>query len=140
MESENAYIGVGWSFPPRFDKQKRKVEMLKDEADIKSSLEILLSTRIGERIMQPLYGCNLDTMVFEGINLTMKTYLKELITSAILYYEPRIHLDSVEIDDSNQNEGVLMIILNYTVRVTNSRYNFVYPFYKNEATNILAKK
>lgn len=113
--------------------------MLTDEADIQSSLEILLSTRLGERIMQPRYGCNLDAMVFEGINLTMKTYLKELILSAILYFEPRIDLDSVDIDDSDQNEGIIRIILNYTVRVTNSRYNYVYPFYKNEATNITGK-
>ena len=113
--------------------------MLTDEADIQSSLEILLSTRLGERIMQPLYGCNLDDMVFEGINLTMKTYLKELILSAILYYEPRIDLEGVDIDDSDQNEGVIRIILNYTVRVTNSRYNWVYPFYKNEATGLIGR-
>ena len=73
MEPENAYIGIGWGFPPKFSKQTRQVEMLMDEEDIKSSLEILLSTRPGERIMQPLFGCNLDEMVFEEINLTMKT-------------------------------------------------------------------
>jgi phage baseplate assembly protein W len=136
MEPENAYIGIGWGFPPKFNKQTRQVEMLTDEEDIKSSLEILLSTRIGERIMQPLYGCNLDEMVFEEINLTMKTYLKELVTSAILYFEPRIELDSVEIDDSSQLEGVIRIVVHFIVSATNSRYNFVFPYYKREAPNL----
>jgi phage baseplate assembly protein W len=137
MESANAFIGTGWGFPPKFDKQARAVEMLRDEEDIKSSLEILLSTRIGERVMQPLYGCNLDEMVFEEINLTMKTYLKELVTSAILYFEPRIELDTVEIDDSDQLEGVIRIVIHFIVSATNTRYNFVFPFYKNEAPNLL---
>ena len=110
--------------------------MLTDEKDIESSLEILLSTRLGERIMLPGYGCNLDEMVFEAMNLTMETWLKDLIENAILYYEPRIDMESIEIDKGGVNEGVLRIILYYTVRTTNSRYNYVFPFYLNEGTNL----
>ena len=86
--------------------------------------------------MQPNYGCNLDDMVFEAMNLTMLTYLKDLVEHAILYYEPRIDLESIEIDTSQELEGVLLIVIDYTVRATNSRFNFVFPFYKNEGSNI----
>ena len=58
-----------------------------------------------------------------------------MIRTAILYYEARIDLQSVIVDDSNQNGGVILIILNYTIRTTNSRYNFVYPFYLKEGSN-----
>jgi uncharacterized protein len=90
METNRAFLGRRWSFPPQFDRAAKGVLMLEEEADIQSSLEILLSTRLGERIMQPTYGCNLDDMVFEAMNLTMLTYMKDIIQNAILYHEPRI--------------------------------------------------
>ncbi|MCX6250199.1 MAG: GPW/gp25 family protein [Bacteroidetes bacterium] len=132
----DSFLGTGWSFPPAFDKMSGAVEMTSDELDIQRSLQILLSTRKGERVMQPDYGCNLDEMVFEPMNTTFKTYIREMIRTAILYYEARIDLKTVKIDDSRESDGVILIILEYTIRVTNSRFNFVYPFYKNEGTEI----
>lgn len=90
MEATKSFLGRGWSFPPEFSKESRSVKMLEDEADIKSSLEILLSTRLGERIMVPGYGCNLEELLFSPLNLTLKTYVIDLIKTAILYHEPRI--------------------------------------------------
>jgi len=136
MELERPFLGRGWSFPPEFDKAAKAVLMLQEEKDIESSLEILLSTRIGERVMVPTYGCNLDNMVFETMNLTILTYMKDLIENAILYHEPRIKLERLDIDTSRQEEGVLLIVLNYLVRTTNSRYNYVYPYFLNEGTNV----
>lgn len=140
MEQKIPFVGSGWSFPPHFDKSAKKVEMLTGEADIESSLEILFTTRLGERIMQPTYGCDMQNMVFEAMNLTLKTYLKDMIETAVLYFEPRITLNSTEIDSSMEYEGVLMIKLDYTIRTTNSRYNYVFPFYINEANNIMTAK
>ena len=48
MEGKIPFLGSGWGFPPIFDKNKRSVRMISDEEDISSSLEILLSTSIGE--------------------------------------------------------------------------------------------
>lgn len=132
----NSFLGTGWSFPPTFDASSNNVIMTSDEADIQLSLQILLATRKGERVMLPDYGCNLDEMLFEPITTTFKTYIREMIRTAILFYESRIDLNSVTIDDSRESEGVIAIVLDYTVRTTNSRFNFVYPFYKNEGTEI----
>jgi phage baseplate assembly protein W len=136
MELDRAFLGRGWSFPPEFDKAAKQVKMLEEEKDIESSLEILLSTKLGERVMQPTYGCNLDDMVFESMNLTMLTYMKDIIENAILYHEPRIELEKLDIDTSSQNEGILLIVLNYSVRTTNSRYNYVYPYFIHEGSNV----
>ncbi len=86
--------------------------------------------------MQPDYGCNLDEMVFEPMTTTFKTYIREMIRTSILYYEARIDLNSVAVDDSREAEGVITIIIDYTIRTTNSRFNFVYPFYKKEGTEL----
>ncbi len=133
----NSFLGTGWSFPPSFDATTSTLTVTSDEADIQHSLQILLATRKGERVMLPDYGCNLDEMVFEPMTTTFKTYIREMIKTAILYYEARIDLNNVKVDDSREAEGVILIIIDYTVRTTNSRFNFVYPYYKKEGTELI---
>ncbi|USX17921.1 GPW/gp25 family protein [Oxalobacteraceae bacterium OTU3REALA1] len=130
------YLGRGWSFPPTFSRARGGVEMLEDEADIASSLEILLTTALGERAMLPQYGCNLDELVFESLDTRMKTLMADKVETAILYFESRIEVEQVVLDDSRQLEGVILIEVVYRVKSTNSRFNFVFPFYKLEGTDI----
>lgn len=130
------FLGRGWSFPPRFTRAPVGVSMLEEDADVASSLEILLSTTPGERVMQPLYGCNLSELVFSSLDTRLKTLMADKVESAILYYEPRVALESVRLDDSRELEGVVLIEVVYRVKTTNSRFNFVYPYYKQEGTDI----
>lgn len=112
------------------------VVMSSDEKDIKESLEIILSTRLGERIMKPSFGCNLEEVLFQSLDLSLITYVKNLVENAILYFEPRIDVNSINVENSNDTEGLLLIEIDFTVRSTNSRTNMVYPFYRIEATNL----
>lgn len=136
MAIEESFLGKGWSFPPEFSKPSKLVVMSANEVDIKESLEIILSTRLGERIMNPKFGCNLEEILFKPLNLTLATYAKNLIQNAILYFEPRIDVNNVSFDTSNALEGVLQIEIDFTIRTTNSRMNMVYPFYTIEGTNL----
>lgn len=135
---DKAFLGIGWSFPPEFHKHANSigVKMVAEEEDIGESLKILLSTVPGERIMQPTYGCGLHAMVFETINESTITELKDIIERAVLFFEPRITLESVDIDTEESLEGRLKIQLNYTVRKTNTRSNIVYPFYYLEGSQV----
>lgn len=132
----NSFLGTGWSSPPQFSKMNSSVEMTSDETDIQRSLQILLSTRKGERVMLPDYGCNLDEMLFEPMTTTFKTYISDMVKTSILYYEARIDLNSVTVDDSNELQGIISLEIDYTVRTTNSRFNYVFPYYKTEGTEI----
>ena len=40
------------------------------------------------------------------------------------------------LDTDRELEGIVLIEVTYRVRSTNTRYNFVYPFYKIEGTDI----
>ncbi|MDD5268366.1 MAG: GPW/gp25 family protein [Methylococcales bacterium] len=133
---DRPFLGRGWSFPPSFNLSRAGVEMLEQEADIVSSLEILLSTLRGERVMLPQYGCNLDELLFESLDTRMKTLMADKVESAILYHESRIELEKVQLDDSRELEGVVLIEIIYRVKSTNSRFNFVYPYYIDEGTDI----
>jgi phage baseplate assembly protein W len=136
MITDKSFLGTGWSFPPAFDSQHATVTMVSEEEDVMQSLRILLGTRPGERVMQPGFGCNLDIMLFEPITTTLIAFVKELIQTAILYYEPRIELDSININTVEVHDGLILIELNYMIRATNSRFNLVYPFYLNEGADV----
>lgn len=130
------FHGRGWAFPPTFNRLASGVEMLEGEADIVSSLEVLLSTAPGERVMLPQYGCNLDELLFENLNTRMKTLMADKVESAILYHEPRVELEYVSLDEHQELEGVVLINIVYRVKTTNSRFNMVFPFYTQEGTDI----
>jgi phage baseplate assembly protein W len=156
------FLGRGWSFPPTFDQAIAGVEMLEQEVDVASSLHILLTTAQGERIMAPEYGCNLDELLFESLDTRTKTLMTDKIEAAIVYFEPRIELESVRLYDSGDDyeelkrvrlnesgelkrvrldssrdlEGVVLIEIIYRIISTNTRYNFVFPYYGQEGTDL----
>ncbi len=135
-EYNRSFLGTGWSFPPEFTKERKAVTMVSDEEDIRQSLEILLTTRLGERVMRPDYGGDLTDMVFEPLNVTTQTYIRTLVENAVLYHEPRIIVNDVSMVKDGENEGVVLIIIDFTVSSTNTRRNYVYPFYLNEGNDI----
>ncbi|MES2555163.1 MAG: GPW/gp25 family protein [Bacteroidota bacterium] len=136
MEEFTSFLGTGWSFPPSFELQSKSIHTSTNEQDIDESLQILLSTRLGERIMVPEYGSNLEDLLFNPLDLTLKTVVSHQIKTAILYHEPRIDVEKIDISQGNDLEGELLILIDYRVRATNSRKNLVFPFYKEEGTDI----
>jgi phage baseplate assembly protein W len=133
--TEKSFLGKGWSFPPSFSKATKELLMTAEEEDIRKSLEILLDTDVGERFLQPLYGCNLSRFVFEAMDATTATELKALVKRAIDLFEPRVKIASLKLDTSLLTEGRVDIAVEYTIITTNTRHNLVYPFYMNEAHN-----
>lgn len=108
--------------------------MVSGTEDIHQSLQILLSTRLGERVMQDNFGCDLHSVLFEEIDQGLVNSINGIVSNAILYHEPRIGLDALDVSESETHQGLLLISIEYTVMSTNSRFNMVYPFYINEAT------
>jgi phage baseplate assembly protein W len=138
MTVNKSFLGTGWAFPPRFgnDAERGEVVMVEEEQDINESLFIILSTTPGERIMQPTFGCGLKAYVFDEINESVITEMRDAIDRAILFFEPRISVNAISVDETNAIEGRLDIRIDYTVRGTNTRSNVVYPFYFLEGSNV----
>ncbi len=132
---DGSFLGRGWSFPATFTRGDNGVTMVEDEEDIRQSLEILLSTIKGERIMRPDYGANVEDMVFEPLSVSFAKRMSNKIEKAILFHEPRIKTEDVDFMQDTEN-GIVQIRIDYTIIATNSRRNLVYPFYKNEGTDI----
>lgn len=132
---ESGFLGQGWAFPPGFSSEDKTVLLVEKEEDIRQSLMILLSTQLGERVMQPNFGCNLQSVVFEKADKPTRTLIRDTVETAIIYHEPRIKLLSVNVENDNDTEGKIILEIIYLIKATNTRSNLVYPFYLNEATD-----
>jgi hypothetical protein len=128
------FLGRGWAFPPRLNGYSGDAVLVQEDADVAESLRILMSTRPGERIMHPDYGCRLQDLVFETNSPETHSAAETAIRQAILFYEPRITLHRVDVDLSDWLEGRMLITLSYSIDATNSRSNMVFPFYESEGT------
>ncbi|MAW51070.1 MAG: hypothetical protein CMC41_08185 [Flavobacteriaceae bacterium] len=133
---EKAFLGTGWGFPPTFNKDLLSVEMVSNEKDIKESLQIYLSTKIGERVMRSNYGCLVHDYLFEPFDENIISSIGHEIKRTIYEFEPRIHVHEVTTNKSNVNEGIINIGVFYEIIATNVRDNIVFPFYINEGTNL----
>ncbi len=135
MNSEDSsFLGTGWAFPPTFVSGPVPTTMVTNDSDIQESLSILFSTIPGERVHRYDYGCNLRPFSFEPLDEGTKTQIKNEIEKAILLFESRVTLNGITLNDEDEN--VLKIGIDYTIRLTNQRSNMVYPFYLGEGTNV----
>jgi uncharacterized protein len=124
-------LGKGWSFPVNINRLTGVISS-QDEKDIRESIEIILGTSKGERIMNPDFGCGIHDYVFETMNTYTAGMIEESVREALSRWEPRIYVGdlSVVLDDSDQ--GRLLINIDYRIRATNRELNLVYPFYLKE--------
>ena len=132
---DRSFLGTGWGFPPTFRREWYGVEMLTEDADVYSSIGIILATITGERVMLPTFGCNLQPFVFEPMNVPNIAMIEKIVKDALVIHEPRIIVQEIT-STPFQEEGKLEINIAYSIIVTNTRYNYVFPFYMSEATNI----
>lgn len=132
MANNSPFLGRGWNFPPSFDRTTKEVSMLEGEQDVQSSIEVLLSTELGERVLLPSFGWKRDRWLFESLTTTSATAIQKEIEDALLFFEPRINLNSVKLLPGDKESGRIEISVDYTVRSTNTRNNLVFPFYLNE--------
>ena len=131
------FLGTGWGFPPTFWERDRSLELVSEEKDIQQSLYLLVSTVPGERLMSPLYGCDLYRLVFHRITEALRQEIKVVVTKAIETFEPRVAVEGVEVYIVSLEPGMLHIVVDYTVIQTNSRANIVYPFYLQEGSSVV---
>ena len=109
--------------------------MLEGKDDIQSSIEIILSTGLGERVMRPEFGASLERMIFDPLDATQQALMRNAVSQSILLFEPRVILNTVTLEPVPE-EGLVRILLDYTISGTNTRDNFVFPFYIEEGTDI----
>lgn len=122
------FLGRGWHFPVTLDAAGRIAEA-SEEDKVRQSIEILLRTAPGERMMRPDFGCGIHDLVFDTLTDEMLGRVAVAIRDAIARWEPRADLLGVTAQPDPRESTRLLVEIVYRVRSTNSRFNLVFPFY-----------
>lgn len=134
--NNSSFWGSGWSFPPTFDLANKQLQLVHKTANINQSINIILSTMRGERSMLPDFGSNLGWYLFKNIDATAQGEIIQSVKRSLLDHEPRIDVTDVSLMLSGDAEPSVEVMIAYSVRKTNGRYNHVFPFSVNEGTHL----
>jgi phage baseplate assembly protein W len=63
----------------------------------RENLKTLLLTRVGERYMQPNYGTNLLSIVFQPNTNELKPEIQDIIQDPVTYWLPYITIENIDI-------------------------------------------
>lgn len=89
-----------------------------DADAVRQALLLLLSTRPGERVNRPDYGCRLFQLAFEPANNTTAGLAVHYVARAIERWENRINILSLEANPTPDNPATLEVRLHYRIRAT----------------------
>ena len=93
-----------------------RLEWVQGEQTVRQALLALLSTRPGERVMRPEYGCDLHRLVFEPNDETTAGIVIFHVRQAIERWEPRVEILHLDAGPDPEDPGRLEIALEYRVR------------------------
>jgi uncharacterized protein len=97
-----------------------RMSIVDGDASVRQALLLLLTTRPGERVMRPEYGCNLQTLAFSPNDDTTAGLAMHYVTQAIERWEPRVEIVRLNALRGAEREDVLEIVLDYRL-VTRTR-------------------
>lgn len=122
------FLGQGLSFPVHLD-ASGQVGMASGNTDIEQSIQIVLGTSPGERLMRPAFGCRVYELLFDPDDIATRMLVASYVEEALARWEPRIKMLSVDINDDHGNVGTLLVEISYEVKSTHDRRSIIYPFY-----------
>jgi phage baseplate assembly protein W len=122
------FLGTGWIFPIRPNAAGALGYVSGDE-DVEQSLAILLQTALGERVMRSDFGTEAPRLVFAPGSEQFLHLLETTVKDAIVNWEPRVEVQGVTAEANPADPAQVTVSIAYTVRLTNTRKNLVYPYY-----------
>jgi len=124
----NEVVGRGWVFPPQIGPQGG-LALTNDRNELEQSIQMILTTSPGQRVMRPTFGCRLHELVFAPNNNHTAIQARRFVEEALGMWEPRIRVIRVEARPDSDEHTRLMIEIEYQVKASHDRRSLVYPFY-----------
>lgn len=111
LDAPEAYAGIQLS-------PTGGINMVSDDASVRQAILLLLSTRPGERIMRPTYGCELYRLIFSPNDETTAGLAIHYVRRALERWEPRIEILTLDATRHSQQPELLTIFLLYRVHLS----------------------
>lgn len=125
-------VGVGFPFypvpPDREAVGLRSMATVRGMALVRQSIETILDTEPGERVMLPDFGCGLRRYLMAPNTAATRTAIQRDISDALARWEPRIRLTEVTVSPSD-DPALVYIDISYARLPDLRPDNLVYPFY-----------
>jgi phage baseplate assembly protein W len=103
------------------------LETVQGDAAVRQAIQLLLSTRPGERVMRPRYGCDLQRLVFAPNDDTTAGLAEHYVRRALETWEPRIEILSLDAT-RDADASRLSIDLEYRIRASQRRDRLSFRF------------
>ena len=113
-------FGRGISFPPRVGPDGR-VAWSEGELNIREAIRVILMTELRERIRLPEFGGGLGRYLFEPNTVTTRHQIQERITRALAVWEPRINVESVNVEPEESDPQAAVAVITYKLVATQRR-------------------
>jgi len=126
------FLGRGLAFPLHVD-PSGKLATAAGEQRVEQSVQLILSTCPGERVMLPKFGCAIHELVFAPNNPATRTRAIDAVRRALTLFEPRIDVLDVRAETSSAEPSLLLLRVDYRLRANNAMGNLVYPFFLFES-------
>jgi len=93
-----------------------------DYAAIRNSIFNIITTIPGQRILNPVFGINLQKYLFLRVSETTARNIGNDILNAISKFEPRVKIQNinVEVDETNQQYDITLTLAMFTLETTSS--------------------
>jgi len=117
MNNAGKILGKGIGFPPRVGADGRVV-WSEGEANIRESIRVILLTELNERLHLPEFGGGLNRFLFEPNTATTRQLIRDRITKALAEWEPRIVVQTVEVEPDAQDAQAAIAVINYQLVAT----------------------
>lgn len=123
-----SFLGRGLKFPLQIN-AVGGMAMSEGPDNIEESVQLIIGTAVGERVMRPQFGCRIHDYVFHPNSSATAGMVAFYVSEALHKWEPRISDISVTAQPGLNDPSLLQIDVRYKVRSTNVDRNLVYPFY-----------
>ena len=113
-------LGRGIAFPPRLGADGRWA-WSEGAENIRESVQIILLTDQGERVMLSAFGGNLGQFLFEPNTTTTRHLIADRISKALTAWEPRMKIESVRVDEDPLDPQAAVATVAYRLVATETR-------------------
>ena len=113
-------FGRGISFPPRLGPDGR-MAWSEGETNIREAIQLILLTEQRERLRLPEFGGNLGLFLFEPNTVTTRHMIQDRITKALAQWEPRILVQSVDVEPDPTDPQAAIATITYKLVATQTR-------------------
>ena len=130
------FLGQGLKFPLQFSERTGGLQVSSGSASghehIHESIIQILSTRPGERFMEPEFGSKLKDLVFESNDQVLQGLIRHHVITALKRWEKRIIITDISFGDTavNTDRHLLPVKISYRIIQSQQEGNLVYPFHR----------